>query len=492
MIGETRSYTQEDEVGMLRRAMMLCATLACVIAIRETNAAPASDKRQPTVNTGKWVGVALPFRPVRITAVKDAMWVCGTNEMIAVSKDGGVTWQMQHQKRDGEILTNVAFVNSMIGHASATNGLLLSTSDGGQTWSSQSTGGTIRQFSFADLTNGIADLNGVLKVTSDGGGRWSDVEVLRTDEQLRKFSDIMSVAALSPTHMAAAIRQPEVEERYLSTVDGGKSWTSHHQPNTIANSLFVHDGEYWAFGIEYLGREHNPGGGYSVPVALHSTNGQIWQHGVRATWEFSGCTEQGCILPYGVIEALYGTTEKIWSLPQNLPMTRNWGMSGDRVCVVDRELRCGNAIASEVPQPAPKNASPEMFRVAESEPLLSDCVECVLPKIDFDVNALKGQAATTKVTVILSINRDGTIGAVETLAAPSESIASDIRKGIGGWLIAPAHDGNETIPQKKAFDLRISCFAGFPGRPETATCDAQPWNGPSQPVVTVITGGSPG
>ena len=137
------------------------------------------DKGQQTVNTTRWVRVALPFRPFKITTVKDAMWVCGTNEMIAVSKDGGVSWHMQHQKRDGEILTNIAFANSMIGHASATNGLLLSTSDGGQTWSSQLTSGTIRQFSFADLTNGIADLDGVLKVTSDGGKQWRDLAVLR-------------------------------------------------------------------------------------------------------------------------------------------------------------------------------------------------------------------------------------------------------------------------------------------------------------------------
>jgi hypothetical protein len=132
-----------------------------------------------------------------------------------------------------------------------------------------------------------------------------------------------------------------------------------------------------------------------------------------------------------------------------------------------------------------------MFRIAQSETLLPECVECGLPKIGFDVNALKGQSASTKVTVILSINRDGTVGALETQGAPSEPIADDIRKGISGWLIAPAHDGNETITQKKTLDLRVSCFAGFPGHPETATCNAQPWSGPSQPAVTVITGGSP-
>jgi hypothetical protein len=305
--------------------MALSVILACLIPVSELKAEHASDK-SPTVNTTKWTGVDLPFRPFQITAAKDAMWVCGTNEMIAVSTDGGATWHMQHQKRNGEILTKIAFVDKMIGHASGTNGLLVSTNDGGQTWSSPHTGANIRDFSFADSRNGIADLDGALKLTSDDGIQWRDIEAMRTDTQLRKFTDIMSLAALSPSHMIAAIRQPEIEERYLSTVDGGKPWTSTHLPNTIANSVLVHDGDYWAFGIEYLGREHNPGGGYSVPVALHSTDGQTWQHGVRATWEFSSCTKQGCVLPYGVIEVLYGTREMIWSLPQDLPTPSKWAI----------------------------------------------------------------------------------------------------------------------------------------------------------------------
>jgi photosystem II stability/assembly factor-like uncharacterized protein len=94
---------------------------------------------------------------------------------------------MQHQKRDGEILTKIAFVDTMIGHASGTNGLLLSTDDGGQTWSSLHTGASIRQFSFADFGNGIADFDGALKLTSEGGKRWRDIEVMRTDTALRKF-----------------------------------------------------------------------------------------------------------------------------------------------------------------------------------------------------------------------------------------------------------------------------------------------------------------
>jgi hypothetical protein len=471
--------------------MALSAILACLIPVSELKAEHASDKRHPTVNTTKWTGVDLPFRPFQITAVKDAMWVCGTNEMIAVSTDGGATWHMQHQKRDGEILTKIAFVDTMIGHASGTNGLLLSTNDGGQTWSSQHTGASIRQFSFADSRNGIADLDGALKLTSDGGKQWRDIEAMRTDTQLRKFTDIMSLAALSPSHMIAAIRQPEIEERYLSTVDGGKTWTSTHLPNTIANSVLVHDGEYWAFGIEYLGRKHNAGSGYSVPVALHSTDGQTWQHGVRATWEFSSCTKQGCVLPYGVIEVLYGTQEMTWSLPQDLPTPSKWAMTGDQICVIDRGLRCGTAIASDVPQPAPEHAAPQMFQTAWNQPLVADCLDCDLPKVHFDASVLRGQAATAKTVVHFSVKRDGTIGSIEVQGAPSPSIAEDVRKEITGWLIAPAHDSTETIAQEKSLELRISCFAGFPGHPETAMCNTEPWNGrPAPPVVTVI-GGPP-
>lgn len=475
----------------LRRTMTLCALIACSVSFFGLNALQAADKRLPTVNSTEWVGVALPFRPFQITAVNDVMWVCGTNETIAMSIDGGNTWQIRHEKSDGEVLTNIAFVDPMIGHASGTNGLLLSTNDGGQTWSPLHTDGTISQFSFADAAYGIADLDGVLKLTSDGGKQWRDIDVMKTDPQLRKFTDIMSLAALSPSHMVAAIRQPEIEERYISTVDGGKTWTSTHLPNTIANSVFVHDGEYWAFGIEYLGREHNPGGGYSVPVALHSTDGQTWQHGVRATSEFDSCTNQGCVLPYGVIELLYATQEKTLSLPQDLPTPRRWAMVSSRVCVIDHGLRCGSAISSDAPQPAPEHAAPQMFQMAWNQPLVAGCLDCDMPKIHFDASVMHGQAINTKILVHFSVKRDGTIGPIEIVGAPSQSIADDFEKSIAGWLIAPAHDGSETINQEKSLEFRLSCFAGFPGHPETAMCISAPWDGPpAPPVVTVISNGS--
>jgi hypothetical protein len=38
--------------------------------------------------------------------------------------------------------------------------------------------------------------------------------------------------------------------------------------------VFVHEGEYWAFGHELVHREK--GGGYGVPLTLHSKDGETW------------------------------------------------------------------------------------------------------------------------------------------------------------------------------------------------------------------------
>ena len=62
---------------------------------------------QSAVNV--WNDVTLPFRPINIAAAGDTLWVCGTNEMITESSDGGKTWNVKHQNPDGEVLLNIAF-----------------------------------------------------------------------------------------------------------------------------------------------------------------------------------------------------------------------------------------------------------------------------------------------------------------------------------------------------------------------------------------------
>ncbi|WP_035350055.1 hypothetical protein [Edaphobacter aggregans] len=311
---------------------------------------------------------------------------------------------------------------------------------------------------------------------------------MKNDERVRPFSEVESVAALNSSHLAVALHQPEGENIFLSTADGGKSWTPTHVSNTFAGTLLVRNGEYWAFGIEYLGREHNPGGGYSAPVALHSPDARNWTHGVRATTEFQACTTQGCILPYGVIEVLYGESERIFSLPQNLPTTSKWAMVGTKVCIVDDGLECGSAIASNSPQPAPEDATSAMFQVAYNERYLDGCLECHLGVMTPDPAFAGRTFSLPGVVAAFTQRRDGTVEDVSVNGLPSKHLADEISGQISGWLLEPAHDGTATTPMRREVKLHVSCFAGFPGHAETANCSVRPAEGGSNvgPSVMVM------
>jgi hypothetical protein len=398
------------------------------------------------------------------------MWVCGTNESIASSGDGGASWQIKHQRQFGEVLLAVSFIDSKTGFASGTGGVLLTTLDGGETWSMHRAGSTIRQFSFSDPMHGIAEIGGAVKLTVDGGDTWRELRVMRDDEKVRLFSQIESLAALDSSHFAVALHQPEGENIILSTVDGGITWVPLHIDNTFAGTLLVRDGKYWAFGIEYLGREHNPGGGYSAPVALYSSDARTWQHGIRATNEFNGCTVQGCFLPHGVIEVLFGDAEKIWSLPQNFPTSRNWAMARGKACMVSNQLACGSAIESDAPQPPPENAGSQMFQAQSNQPLVEGCIVCHLAPLKLDPDLPARPFALKDVKVLMTARRDGTIERVSVEGVPGKHLSREISDQASDWLIAPRHDGTGTTEAHYELQFILSCFPGFPGHPESGSC----------------------
>ncbi len=94
--------------------------------------------------------------------------MCGADEMILTSRDGGATWETKHQNRDGEVLLNISFVDEKTGCAAGTGGLLLSTVDEGQTWKSHQVPESVRNFSFADPANGIAVVSSSAHQPKDG------------------------------------------------------------------------------------------------------------------------------------------------------------------------------------------------------------------------------------------------------------------------------------------------------------------------------------
>jgi photosystem II stability/assembly factor-like uncharacterized protein len=357
---------------MPKHALLLLLMIALSVGCAK-KAPPTIPPVAPGPATLGWTKANVLLKPTNITAVRRTFWVCGAEETIASSSDGGASWQVRHSKPGGKTLLNISFIDETTGHAGGEGGLLLSTVDGGKTWGSHELGpATVQAFSFADADHGIAILSdrrgsmgmGMLDevqgvpfldshvlLTHDGGQHWEEAVSLKNNEELRPYTEVLSVAALDPTHYLLGVRQPQAAVGYAVTLDAGTAWRLIHVDNVYATRVFVHDGEYWAFGIEYLNREK--GGGYGAPVSIHSKDGEAWIHGARGPNEFPSCNAQGCYLWDGVVEDLYGARERFWLLPPDGTLTKTWAIAGDRGCTVARSLMCGPALATDQPPARP-------------------------------------------------------------------------------------------------------------------------------------------
>jgi photosystem II stability/assembly factor-like uncharacterized protein len=441
---------------------------------------------QPPTAANNWNVVSSPFRPVNIAAQGATIWVCGVDETILNSNDGGATWETKHQNLNGEVLLDISFVNEKIGHAAGTGGLLLSTDDGGQIWKSHVAPGAVRAFSFADAINGIAivsdghpsprvssfdqvtPIEGTVKVTRDGGEHWEDIAAISLEE-LRPFVQILAVAALDSSHFLMLRRQPEVEDVFVVTKDGGRSWKIVHPQNDATNRVlprmvFVHQGEYWAFGHELVHREK--GGGYGVPLTLHSKDGETWAHGVAGPNEFGSCNSQGCYMWDGAVEALYGEHEQFWALPQDGSLSGKWAIAGSAGCTVGSTLKCGRAAVTDKPADRPEVPGGIIHLNAHDDYFADGCLEC---HADGIVPDKAGPPSIQHVHVSIAVRRDGTVDSVSVDYPPSNRMSDDISHQLSKWLFEPAHEGGHTVGTKKDVSLLLMC-AGFPGRPETNRC----------------------
>jgi len=338
-------------------------------------------------------------RPLNITAIGDALWSCGTLEQINVSTDGGENWSVKHVNPAGETLLNISFIDSKTGFAGGTGGLLLTTTDAGATWKAHRLGDTVRAFSFADASHGIvvtskgfkdtssavltrvngnAWLNATVSITHDGGEQWQEVTALKKDPTIRDFSEVHSVAALDATRFLISLHQLGGEYIYVSTQDGGKTWKPMHLDDIYAATIFVHNGEYWAFGIEMLDPKKRR---YGAPVTLHSKDGLSWTHGIRGNKEFASCTRQGCDMWEGAIEDLYGDQEIFWTVPQDGSVTSKWAIAAGHICSIATSVSCGTASVTKQPPPKPERHGWIHVPVGNLG-FIDDCLSCVIKPME--------------------------------------------------------------------------------------------------------------
>jgi len=415
------------------RSLISAAALVCFVL-------GGNNLRADSDNGWKFVDAGL--RALNITiGPNQSIWVCGPNETIGVSSDGGDHWTKKHAKEDGATLLNITFANDHFGYAFGTAGVVVITTDAGATWQPlKSNVGTILQASFSDEKHGMVRTRKALLFTTDGGVTWQPVSSGQNEKELKRFPYTFSLVVLNDQHMAVHIGEGQYgESAFLTSSDGGKSWKFLDIPSVGISSLLAYGGQYWAIGHEVVGKD-KPGGGYAVPMALTSTDGETWEHSKH---EISGCKMEGCdacgtagcLASNGIVAQVFPQTTTYFEFPANKEMTSKWAATDTRVCFVGKELQCGplkpvtvpknfNAPVPPVPLPAPLGA-PERAGIV--------CLACELEPVYLDDKV----TGPFRLKMILDLNENGTVKDVTVLDAPSLSLKEKIEAAAQQWLFEP-------------------------------------------------------
>lgn len=429
-----------------------------------------------------WRSVVLPARPLFIASNADTLWVCGIDELIASSPDGGKTWQVKHKKSDGEVLLRIGFVGEKTVYAAGTNGLLLWTKDAGETWTSMKAGSeSILDISFGDDQHGIRHTRSTVETTRDGGATWNPIPDLQTNEELEKFKIVSGVAALGSDHAAILLKEgPYSDQIFLITGDGSKTWKTNYIPSSGIRQLTVNHGEYWALGMEVIEKD-KPGGGYAVPLALHSADGMKWIHGARSPKEIYECTDQGCILWDGAIVGVYHEKPEFWAVPADHSLTPVWALAQGTICSVGPALKCVNARPVDAPTPRPESKE-TVYQSVSTESPAPGCVACSLEPLDVH----KDVAWQGMLHLEIVIEKNGAVGEVKVQPTPPKEIESTVEERVKGWVFEPSHT-RDSENTKLQTSLRITCYP-FTDH-EEGSCGLRPGSTAPMPGTIEIIGG---
>jgi hypothetical protein len=303
-------------------------------------------------SASEWRTIELPARALNITENNGALWVCGADELIAASMDGGNTWIAKHSAKNGSLLLTIGFANEQFGYAAGTGGQVFITRDGGNAWDSTKVpSDVVYEAAFSDEKHGIIHTPRNIYTTSNGGTTWVPVQIDLASEDLKGFSRVLTVVAPDANHMAIVLSEGNSSAyayKLFLTKDGGTKWAVSGIPSTGLGKLFSHGGEYWFAGTEVIEKD-KPGGGYGVPLVMHSADGEKWTHLPR--WsknEFSECNSQGCLYWDGAGVQLPPTSPvSFWTFAAEKVVTAKWAVAKGTICTVGTGLKCTAATLTQ-------------------------------------------------------------------------------------------------------------------------------------------------
>jgi len=409
----------------------------------------ATPSRAQTGGETSWVSADLGFRPVAITTNGSTFWACGSGESVASSSDGH-NWQIRHRMTSGgSLLLGIAFSSDSFGYAFGTGGTLLTSEDGGTTWTSRKVSEeNILLAALSDSTHGLLRTTSSLLYFAGG----VDVKTVPIPASVPKdFQYTPSLAALSPDVMAAELSEgPYSEAGFVSTIDGGKSWTFYDPPSIgVASFLRVGD-KYWAIGHEVVGKD-KPGGGYGVPLVMSSTDARTWQHtaaDIQAChWETCRvCKIAGCLASSSLIVAPYGLTSRFYDIPAG-HLTAKWAAVSETICSVDGKIYCAplgapkDVLRAGEPQPKEQTIPPLGTRASSGT---LRCISCSVDPILVD-DKVEGRYPLHIAFVVRS---DGTMESADVKDAPTDALRAKVQTQMMSWLFEP--------PTKDAKPINVS------------------------------------
>jgi len=400
-------------------------------------------------SASSWSTADPGFRTVHITSSRTGLWVCGVGEGIASSEDGQ-HWQIKHHVDGGALLLGIGFTSDTFGYAFGTGGTVVTTTDSGATWSSKKFGAeTILQASFADPTHGIVRTRTTLAYLN-GDGVLHPVQA--SADVLQHFPYTMSLTSITPEKMGILLSQGQASEAgFLTTVDGGKTWSFYDPPSTGIASFLEVGGSYWASGHEVVDKD-KPGGGHGVALAMSSSDGREWRHTTNdihmcQAQTCGACTASGCLASDSLVVNFYGDKTTYLPIPKGA-LTSKWASVGLHVCSIGTVLSCTTASdIKDLPAaggPLPAEQIPPPLNAKPSPPSVLTCVLCGITPIFVD-DKLEGRIS---VPISFTVATDGTVESVDVKDISSPGLEKKIHDQIAQWLFEP--------PVQNGKPLRIS------------------------------------
>jgi hypothetical protein len=415
-------------------------------------------------SASEWRAVELPARALGIAENNGILWVCGADELIATSADGGNTWTVRHNAKNGSLLLAVGFANEQFGYAAGTGGQVFITKDGGKTWDSAKVPSqVVYEAAFSDEKHGIIHTPRDIYTTSDGGATWVPVKIDLVSEDLKGFSHVLDVVAPDANHMAIVLSQGNSSAnayKLFISKDGGAKWDVSEIPSTGLGKLSSHGGEYWFAGMEVIEKD-KPGGGYGVPLVMHSPDGEKWTHLPR--WsknEFSECNSQGCLYWDGAgVQLPPSSPVSFWTFAPEKVTTARWAVAKGTICTVGTGLKC-TAAATTQTMPAYLDTSSPIPPLISAPPLDArpsqglQCLYCDFERI-MVTSDFQGAA---EVQLKLHVGQNGLVEQAEIVHATNPGIGERIAASARNWIFLPFVQDGVVHPANTEVKLRVQAI----------------------------------